>query len=271
MQSAQDIQSTKRKYFQSGNLKLSYLDYGGESLNVLLMLHGHMNDAETFTKLAAKFTDWRVIGLDQRGHGWSEHSPDKNYSRESYVEDIHTLITSELKGQQVTLLGHSLGGINAYQFAARYPQYVKAVIVEDIGAEIDVDMSFIGNLPERSDTLDDLKEALLRIGLRNVDYFAESVFEDERGWGFRSDLQGIPVSTQHTKGDWWKDWLASTCPILLIHGKQSFALDEAHAKLMATRRPHTSLVVFEQCGHDIHSTDLEGYTKAVKEFLDTLT
>ncbi|EFU41045.1 putative hydrolase [Paenibacillus vortex V453] len=54
MQPAQDIQSTKRKYFQSGNLKLSYLDYGGESLNVLLMLHGHMNDAETFTKLAAK-------------------------------------------------------------------------------------------------------------------------------------------------------------------------------------------------------------------------
>lgn len=77
-----------RKFFTSENLQLSYIDYGGESQNILLMLHGHMNDARTFHKIASKLTGWRMIGLDQRGHGWSQHPRDLDYSRESYVTDI---------------------------------------------------------------------------------------------------------------------------------------------------------------------------------------
>ncbi|WP_371811663.1 hypothetical protein [Brevibacillus sp. HB1.3] len=38
-----------RKFFQSGNIKLSYLDFGGDSQGVLLLLHGHMNKARTFS------------------------------------------------------------------------------------------------------------------------------------------------------------------------------------------------------------------------------
>ncbi|MFB5682344.1 alpha/beta fold hydrolase [Paenibacillus terreus] len=39
-------------------------------------------------------------------------------------------------GNPVVILGHSLGGVNAYQFAAKYPAFVRALIIEDIGAEI---------------------------------------------------------------------------------------------------------------------------------------
>ncbi|CAG7630413.1 alpha/beta fold hydrolase [Paenibacillus allorhizosphaerae] len=267
---SQDTHSAIRKYFRSGNLTLSYLDFGGESHNVLLLLHGHMNDARTYAEFASRMKDWRVISLDQRGHGWSDHPADTDYSRESYIQDIVSLICTELGGQPVVLLGHSLGGLNAFQVASRYPEYVKAVIVEDIGVEIHGDVSFVEKLPERSSSLKELRASLERAGVRAIDYFSESVFEDERGWGFRSDLKGMPVSQKHCNGAWWEDWLSSTCPILLIHGKKSFALNLNQAEQMTSRRPNTELAVFEHCGHDIHSTDRDGFYKVAKHFLDKL-
>jgi esterase len=256
-----------RKYFKSGNLQLSYLDFGGESEEVLVMLHGAMANARTFSELAAKFNEWRVICLDQRGHGWSEHASGKEYSRDHYVTDIFNLIQSELAGQPVTILGHSLGGLNAYQFADRYPELIKAVIVEDIGAEINSDFSFADKLPLRSASLKELRDSLTNNGLRAVDYFSESVFVDEQGWGFRTDLKGLQITISQVNGDWWENWLSSKCPILLIHGGKSIFLDLAQAERMEVRRPNTKLVVFEECGHSVHSDDLNGFYKVVNEFL----
>lgn len=226
-----------RKFFSSASLRLSYLDYGGESDNVLLLLHGHLGKARTFSEVAAQFPDFHVMGLDQRGHGWSGHPEDRDYSREGYIGDILAFIRTVLDGRPVTLLGHSLGGLNAYQFAARYPELVKAVIVEDIGAEIQGDLSFAEKLPERTGSLRELREALKQAGLKNIDYFIEGSFEDEKGWGLRCDLPGMRISQENCNGAWWDDWLSSTCPILLIHGRQSFVMDEAQAERMASRRP----------------------------------
>lgn len=259
-----------RRYFQSGDLQLSYLDFGGEGQKILLMLHGHMGNAREFSKLASKFYDWRVIALDQRGHGWSEHPTKEDYSRDSYISDIFNLIHQELGGTPVTILGHSLGGVNAYQFAARYPELVHAVVVEDIGVELDHDISFVVKLPERSASLQELREALVRVGFRAVDYFSESAFEDENGWGFRFDIKGMAISTQCMNGTRWEEWLASTCPVLLVHGKKSWALKLEEAERMVIRRPNTQLEVFEECGHGVHSDDVNGYYHAVKKFFDGL-
>lgn len=260
--------SAVRKYFQSGNLRLSYLDFGGDSERVLVMLHGYMANARSFSELAVCFKDWRVIALDQRGHGWSDHPAGKEYTRDDYVKDILNLVHLVLGGQPVTILGHSLGGLNAYQFAARYPELVNAVIVEDIGAEINADFSFADKLPARSASLKELRESLSRSGLRAIDYFAESVFEDELGWGFRTDLKGLRLSVPQSNGVWWDDWLGSNCLILLIHGGKSFILDTEQARRMEELRPNTKLIMFEQCGHGVHTDDLNGYFHAVNDFLN---
>lgn len=259
--------SAVRRFFHSNNVRLSYFDYGGDSKPVLVMLHGYMANARSFSELAVRFKDWRVICLDQRGHGWSDHPPGKEYAREDYVDDILNLIMSELGGQPVTILGHSLGGLNAYQFAARYPELVQAVIVEDIGAEINADFSFADKLPVRSASLKELRESLASVGLRAIDYFAESVLEDEHGWGFRTDLKGLQASVSRSNGVWWDDWLGSRCPILLIHGAKSFILDTEQARRMEERRPATRLIVFEHCGHGVHAEDLNGYYDTVNDFL----
>lgn len=268
MVNSHDNISAIRKFFKSGNLQLSYLDFGGESNKVLVMLHGYMANARTFSELAVKFKEWRVIAVDQRGHGWSDHPTEKEYARNDYINDIRNLIQNELGGQPVTLLGHSLGGLNAYQFAARYPEYVEAVIVEDIGVEINADFSFANKLPFRSASLKELRDSVGRVGLRAIDYFSESVFEDELGWGFRTDIKGLQISVPQSNGVWWEDWLSSNCPILLIHGKKSFFLNINQAEQMQIKRPNTKLVVFEECGHGVHADDLDGFYQVVNDFLE---
>ena len=71
--------------FRSGGLTLSYLDAGGDG-PVLIALHAHMMTALSFEPLAqALWPDWRVIALDQRSHGHSDHAA--SYSRDDYIGD----------------------------------------------------------------------------------------------------------------------------------------------------------------------------------------
>ncbi|WP_430500129.1 alpha/beta fold hydrolase [Micromonospora trifolii] len=140
-----------------GGRRLSYLDFGGSG-TPLLALHGHYNEASAFTPLAEALTpQWRVIALDQRGHGASARA--ESYEREDYVADVAAL-HQHLKVGPAVVLGHSLGGVNAYQCASRHADRVTALIVEDIGAVVDCDWSFTTSLPRRAPSRDALASAL---------------------------------------------------------------------------------------------------------------
>ncbi|MFE9918396.1 alpha/beta fold hydrolase [Micromonospora sp. NPDC005553] len=78
-----------REFFAVGGRRLSYLDFGGPG-QPLLALHGHYNEASTFAPLAdALAPQWRVIALDQRGHGESDRA--ESYERDDNVADVAAL------------------------------------------------------------------------------------------------------------------------------------------------------------------------------------
>jgi pimeloyl-ACP methyl ester carboxylesterase len=101
----------------------------------LLALHGHLGHGDVWAPLAAALPGWRVVAPDQRGHGRTGDIGD--YSRRAYVADAAQLIEA-LDLAPVVVLGHSLGGVNAYQLAAWRPELVRAVIVEDAPAAMPV-------------------------------------------------------------------------------------------------------------------------------------
>jgi esterase len=101
----------------------------------LLALHGHLGRGEVWAPLAQALPGWRVVAPDQRGHGRAEVVDD--YSRAAYVGDAAAVIEA-LDLAPAVVLGHSLGGVNAYQLAAWRPELVRAVIVEDAPAEMPV-------------------------------------------------------------------------------------------------------------------------------------
>ncbi|MFJ4828314.1 alpha/beta fold hydrolase [Streptomyces bacillaris] len=252
----------KRAATMVGGRRLSFLDFGGPG-RPLLALHGHFGEGRGFTCLARELGDsCRVIALDQRGHGRSGRPAD--FSRSGYVEDATTVL-EHLGIDSAVVLGHSLGGVNAYQLAARYPGLVDALIVEDIGAEVDDDLSFSLSWPHRTPTR---AELLDKLG-PSASYLTDAVREYPDGWGLAFDPKDMNASQQHLNGVHWDDWLASDCPVLLIRGSRSTVLSAAHAKDMAARRPRVQLVEFP-AGHTVHETVPAEFAAAVRGFLGSL-
>lgn len=123
--------------FRSAGLTLSYLDSGG-NVPAIIALHAHWMEGMSFCSFAeAMRPEWRVIALDQRGHGHSSHAD--SYKHEDYLGDIEALF-DRLNLEHAVLLGNSLGGVNAYGFAARHPERVLALVIEDIGVELSRDL-----------------------------------------------------------------------------------------------------------------------------------
>ncbi|NEP80066.1 MAG: alpha/beta hydrolase [Okeania sp. SIO3B3] len=256
-----------RKELHIDEMKLSYLDSGGVGVNILA-LHGHFGCGRWFASLAEYLGEsYRLTALDQRGHGWSDKT--EEYSREAYINDAVKVIHL-LKLEPVILIGHSLGGVNAYQLAARFPQLVQGMIIVDIGAITQDDLSFVLSWPQRFPTLQTVNAFFADACIDGGKYFMESLKEYSDGWGFRFRYKDMVVSQQQLNGDWWPDWLGSSCPALLMCGQLSKVLPTKHAREMAVQRPNTRLIEFSECGHNIHFDAVEDFHKAVQEFIDSL-
>ena len=253
----------ERHDFHHDGLRLSYLDQGGDG-RVLIALHAHFMEAVTFAPLAAGLAPgWRVVALDQRGHGYSDHAP--SYTRDDYIRDVEALF-EHLRLSQAVVLGNSLGGVNAYQFAARHPEKVRALVIEDIGAEVRDDLSFA----LAWDGQFALREALAeRVGPRFLPYIEDWFRKTPAGWRVAFDPRGMVESGKGLSGDHWQDWLATACPALLIRGRDSRVTTQAAVEQMASRRPNTRLEILEG-GHVLHVDNPTGFAQAVKTFVKEL-
>lgn len=98
--------------------------------NPLLILHGYFGMGDNWKSLANKFSaNFEVHMIDQRNHGRSFHTYDFSY--ELMVEDLaHYIKHHQL--ENVTIIGHSMGGKTAMLFAVTYPELVEKLIVADI-------------------------------------------------------------------------------------------------------------------------------------------
>lgn len=250
----------ERRTFKSRSLTFSYLDTGGEG-QLIIALHAHWMEGQTFMPLAGLlWPEWRVVALDQRGHGYSDHA--RSYTRDDYLRDLAALY-DHLGIQRAILLGNSLGGVNAYQFAARQPDRVRALIIEDIGVVVKDEIGFVLNWAGSFKTRQQLEEV---VGPRFLPYLKDSVREGTTGWRLAFDPKEMLESQRCLLGEYWSDWLATVCPALLLRGAESRVTSQAHLEEMAARRPNT---VFRQLpgGHVVHFDSLEAFAQTISSFL----
>lgn len=96
----------------------------------LIILHGLFGSSDNWYSLAKVFAQFNTVYLvDQRNHGQSPHSPDFNYKL--LTEDLNDFVTEHQIVNPV-VLGHSMGGKVAMNFAVKYPDKLKKLIVVDI-------------------------------------------------------------------------------------------------------------------------------------------
>ena len=118
----------------AGALELEALEYGDPSARPVLALHGWLDNAASFDRLAPLIPDVRLIALDLPGHGRSQHRPQGVwYHYIDYVGDV--LAAADALGlRRFTLLGHSLGATVASVVAAALPPRVEALwLIEGLG------------------------------------------------------------------------------------------------------------------------------------------
>src|ERR1039457_6883829 len=115
-------------------MKLFYRKLGqGKPLFILHGLFGLSDNWATVGKILAEH--FEVYLIDLRNHGNSPHSDEWTYS--AMANDIKELIddlnsTTQQFNNSITLIGHSLGGKVAMQFASMYPEKLEKLIVVDM-------------------------------------------------------------------------------------------------------------------------------------------
>lgn len=263
---ADPIPPLVRSTFAHDGLAFSYLERRPLApKGVLLMLHAHWMGASDFADVIPWLpTAWHVIALDQRGHGETSHGG--AHSIDAYCSDIDALLDKSDVIAPVVILGHSFGGMVANLYAARQPERVRGLILEDIEVARDDHDAFAlpwaGHFPSR-----DALQA--KIGKRLAPYLAKSIVQDEKGWRLTFEPREILDSELALNGDHWAQWLSHTCPALVISGVHSKPVDGKVLAEMARRRPNTELVEID-AGHAVHIDAPQPFIEAVNGFLAKL-
>lgn len=112
------------------DITLHYLQAGRGNGSPVVLLHGYAETSHMWRPLMPKLADRHVvIAPDLRGAGTSS-KPDGGYDKKTMAQDIHALVRS-LGYRKVRIVGHDIGLMVAYAYAAQYPDEVDSIVLMD--------------------------------------------------------------------------------------------------------------------------------------------
>lgn len=265
-------------------LKYHYLRWGDGGSPAVLMLHGLRSYAQTWEPVARALSSTHlVIAPDFRGRGGSSWDPLHNYFTATYVRDIEDLVV-RLGLTRFSILGHSMGGTVGYAYAARHPEQIQRLIIEDIGpdssthtAGADRIVREMSGTPDSFDSLDAVR-AYWHAVRPNITEDAlasriqHTVREGSDGrWHWKLDMTGIAKArlSGDPAGsiDLWQCVDTLRCPTLVIRGARSDFLPTGTCERMAQRQPLVTWTEVLDAGHYVHDDNPTEFTRLVTGFL----
>ncbi len=259
----------------ANGLRLHYLDWGTAGNPPLILLHGLSRTAHTYDHVAPHFTrDFHVLAVDLRGHGDSGWDAGGAYLVDDHVADIE-VFAERLALRQITIAGNSTGGRVAQVFAARHPESVVRLIVEDVGPERPPEVAErfarrvqqdTGGWACEDDLLAQLRtetpevpDALLRSHAR----FATRRREDGRlVWKRDPDLVKGFVPTEL-----WDDVKRIACPTIYILGAKSPIVPRETQQQLIRVIPGVQVVLVPGVGHHPHLEAADTYLAIIDRFI----
>ena len=225
----------------------------------LVILHGLFGASDNWFTLSKFLGEkYKVYAVDQRNHGRSPHSDQFDYR--IMAQDIDDLLIHE-GIQSVYLLGHSMGGKTAMQYALMYPEKVDKLIAVDIAPKAyppKHDKIFealfalkLSRYKTRVELDDAMSQHISDYAVRQL--LLKNVYRDDAGkFKWRID-----VSALHKNYDKVNEIIGGnrqfSRPTLFIRGsKSSYVLDEDIPKI-SSLFPYARIVSIESTGHWIHA------------------
>ena len=239
-----------------------------------LILHGFLGMSDNWKTLGTRWAEdgYEVHLLDQRNHGRSFHS-DK-FSYELMAEDLKKYC-EEQGLKKIILLGHSMGGKVAMQFAVTYPKMVSKLIVADIGpksypshhqdilkALSKLDFSKIKSRGEAEDILSEyIKDEGTRLFLLKNLYRKS---KDELG--LRINLTVLSEKIEEV-GKALSEGAIFNGDTLFLGGEKSGYIEPMDELLIKKHFPKAIMETISNAGHWLHAENPDEFYDNVKKFL----
>ena len=261
-------------------LQIHYLDWGNAGKPPMLLLHGIARTARNFDHVAAQLAQhYHVIAVDMRGHGDSGWHPQGAYLVEDYTSDIEALIEQlgfeQLGLRKLVLWGASTGGRVAQMIAGRHPDWISAVVVEDVGPERPATVSNRRGerMAKEANGWASVDELLAKIRVehprmpealaRHFALHAAKTRDDGRLVWKRDPaiLNGfIPTAL-------WSTVLKIKAPIIYVLGGLSHIVPPETQQALQTQLPQAQIVMMPGLGHYPSDENPPAFVAVVERFL----
>ena len=254
-------------------VKLNSLRFENPKAPALVILHGLLGASRNWQTIGKALKDrFDIHILDLRNHGSSAHAETMRWSE--LTADLSAYLKAH-ELQNITLLGHSLGGKIAMKFACDHTALVKKLIIVDIAAKLYPpyhDNEFramkrvpAGALENRREAEELLKPMIPDWGMRQ--FIMTNLVKGEFGLQWQCNLEVLHASLQILRqnslanGDFYQG------PTLLVSGGKSAFIKDGDVKDMREWFPNVKEVKLHKAGHNVHVDDRSGFLDALNQWL----
>lgn len=251
-------------------MKLFFREAGtGRSL---IILHGLFGSADNWYSLSKVFANhFRVYTVDQRNHGQSPHSDEHNYR--VLTDDLAEFVADHQIDRPI-VLGHSMGGKAAMNFAVAHPDKLSHLIVVDIMPKeypLHHEHILAGLRAVNLQTLQSRSEAE-EILKRTIPSDAERQFllknlarNEQKGFEWKINLDALAANIDAMGAGLQFDGQFEG-PTLMIKGASSRYYKPGDENMVARYFPNTTWVTLDT-GHWVQAEKPQEFAAAVMQFL----
>ena len=227
---------TQVNQIELNGLNFQYRESGEPSAPPIVALHALGKSAESWDQVAAVLGEkYRVLALDQRGHGGSART--STYTFELMCDDLLHFANAMNLGR-FTLIGHCMGGTVSYLFSETFPSRIERLIVEDTPPPFPDKPIEVPSKPSNPLPFD---------------------------WQV---VPSILRQLNEPNPEWWARLTDIIMPTLIIGGGSSH-IPQNKLQEVSELIPNCELVTIEDAGHDVHDVNLPAFLAAVKSFLNS--
>jgi len=255
---------------------------------VVLLIHGMAGSATTWKQVMPRLSErFTVVAPDLLGHGRSD-KPAGDYSLGAFASTLRDLLVA-LGHERATVVGQSLGGGVAMQFAYQYPERCERLVLVGsggLGREVNPLLRFL-SLPGSEAVLrlacaasvrgaiQSVGGLASRVGLHPAPVVAElwrsyaSLADDATRRAFLRTLRAVVDPRGQAVSAANRLHLAAEVPTLIVWGDADPIIPVEHAHAAHASIPGSRLEIFEGVGHYPHCEAPERFVEVLSEFIES--